>query len=158
MTALLISAAIVMPGLAQAAGMTAADYVTKAASGDLYEQESSNIVLASTKNAGLKSFAQDMIKDHTQSSKDVKAAALADHMALKPVKLSPEQSAAVEQLAKAKGTERDTLYATQQKAAHQAALELHQTYGQSGDEPHLKGAAAKIAPVVQHHIEMLNKM
>ena len=59
---------------------------------------------------------------------------------------------------KATGTERDALYVTQQKEAHQMALALHQGYAANGTSAPLKAAAAKIAPVVQSHIDMLNGM
>ncbi len=43
------------------------------------------------------------------------------------------------------------LYVSQQKAAHQDALMLMQTYSTSGTATHLKDAAGQIMPVVQSH-------
>jgi len=51
----------------------------------------------------------------------------------------------------ASGTARDSLYTTQQKAAHAEALALHQDSAAKGTAPALKAASAKIVPVVQHH-------
>ncbi len=56
------------------------------------------------------------------------------------------------------GTARDRLYVEQQKAAHQRALTLHQTYAQNGTAAPLKTIAASIAPVVKAHIGELSSM
>jgi len=135
----------------------AKSYVMKAGAGDLYERESSKLMLGSA-NGGVKMFAQQMIKDHTDSTAKVKAAAMQAHMMVAPPKLAPEQSHLLAELRAARGTARDKLYVSQQKNAHQQALMLHQTYAAGGDTPSLKMVAGKIAPVVQHHIGMLDKM
>ena len=57
-----------------------------------------------------------------------------------------------------KGKLRDQLYVRQQKTAHRNALMLHQRYAANGTTPQLKAAAAKIAPVIQSHIDKLNAM
>jgi putative membrane protein len=150
-------AAIVMmaaPGFAQ----TAADYIAKAGAGDLYEIQSSKLVLASTKNANLKKFATQMVADHSKSTADVKTAAGKSGLKPKPPMLDADQKAMIKELQSASGPARDTAYVGQQKTAHAQALALHQGYAATGDKPALKAAAGKIVPVVQHHIEMLNGM
>ena len=72
--------------------------------------------------------------------------------------LDAQQSQMVAKLRAAHGTARDSLYVTQQKAAHQQALMLHKNYAANGSVAPLKMAAAKIAPVVQSHIDMLDAM
>jgi putative membrane protein len=146
---------IASPSLAATA---AADYVARAGAGDMYELQSSKLVLATTRNAGLKSFANQMITDHSKSTAEVKAAAEKSGMSPKPPMLNSEQKSMLAQLRAATGAARDTAYVTQQKAAHSQALALHQGYAANGDKPALKAAAAKIVPVIQHHIEMLNGM
>ncbi|PXA97082.1 hypothetical protein DMC47_15650 [Nostoc sp. 3335mG] len=56
------------------------------------------------------------------------------------------------------GVDRDRIYLTQQRTAHQQALALHTGYAQSGTAAPLKTVAAATAPVVRHHIEMLQGM
>lgn len=149
-----LAIALAAPALAQSAG----EYVATAGAGDLYERQSSQLVLKTTKNADLRTFAQEMVTDHGKSTADVKAAAAKSGIKPKPPVLNPEQSSMIAQLTKTSGTARDSLYVTQQKTAHQQALTLHQGYAASGDKPALKTVAGKIAPVVQHHLEMLNGM
>jgi putative membrane protein len=137
---------------------SAADYVAQAGAGDMYEIQSSKLVLASTKNAGLKAFANQMVKDHSKSTADVTAAAKKAGMKPSPPALDSQKKTMLQQLQDAQGAARDSAYVNQQKTAHTQALALHQSYAASGDKPALKAAAAKIVPVVQHHIQMLNGM
>ena len=138
--------------------MSASTYVMKAGAGDLYERESSQLLLGSTKNPKLKSFAKMMIADHTKSTDEVKAAAMQAGMTPKPPMLNAVQLRNMSELKAASPMKRDALYITQQKAAHQQALMLHQGYADNGTVQPLKMAAAKIVPVVQHHIQELNAM
>ena len=55
------------PALAQPA--TAPDFVKAAGAGDLYERQSSQLVLQSTKNVKVRAFATMMVKDATISAK-----------------------------------------------------------------------------------------
>jgi putative membrane protein len=113
-------------------------------------------VLKSTKDPKIRSFAQMMVTDHSKSTAEVKAAAQASGLKPKPPALDAKKSAMIADLSKATGSARDKLYITQQKAAHQEALSLHQGYASTGDKPTLKAVAAKIVPVVEHHIQMLD--
>lgn len=144
------------PVLAQT--MSSATYVMKAGAGDLYEMQSSKLVMRSTTNADLKTFAQEMVTDHTKSTAMVKAAAMKSKLHPAPPKLTAEQSSNMAALRAAKGMERDTLYISQQKAAHQDALMVQQDEANNGTSVPLKMAAAKIVPTVQHHIDMLASM
>lgn len=152
MAALLISAT----AATAAPTPTATTYVAKAGAGDLFETQSSKLVLATTKNSGIKDFANKMIADHADSTTQVKAAAKASGITPKPPMLNAAQKAMIAKLTAAHGTARDALYVSEQKMSHEQALELHQGYSQDGDKPALKDTAAKIVPVVQHHIQMLD--
>jgi putative membrane protein len=137
---------------------TAANYVAKAGAGDMYEIQSSKLVLASTKNPDLKRFASQMVADHSKSTADIKAAAKRSHITPKAPILDADQQSMLKELRVAAGPARDAAYVTQQKTAHSQALALHQGYAATGDKPALKQIAARIVPVVQHHVEMLNGM
>lgn len=141
-----------------APAMSATTYVMKAGAGDLYERDSSRLVMASTKNPKLKAFAKMMIADHTTSTDEVKAAAMKAGMTPKPPMLNAMQMRDMSALKAASPMKRDALYITQQKAAHQQALMVQQGYATSGTVQPLKMAAAKIVPVVEHHIQELNAM
>lgn len=146
------SAAIAAPAPAPAT------YVMKAGASDLYEKQSSKLVLASTQNPGLREYANMMVTDHTKSTNDIVAAAKQSGVAPKPPMLEPMQKQMIAKLTAAKGPARDKLYIDQQKKAHGMALSLHQSFASSGSAPALKQVAGMVVPVVQHHIEMLDAM
>jgi len=62
------------------------------------------------------------------------------------------------QLAAARGTQFDRLYATMQVQAHQEALALHSGYAETGFDPALRSFAAQVAPVVQSHLAMAQRL
>lgn len=158
MSAMVLAALPVAASAQMAAPMPASTYVAKAGAGDLFERESSALVMGSTKNPKLKSFTKMMIADHMASTKDVKAAAMKAGLTPKPPMLDAAQQRDMAELKAASATRRDALYITQQKAAHQQALMLQQNYAKNGSAQPLKMAAAKIVPVVEHHIAELNAM
>ena len=144
--------------VAQMPTPTPRQYIMKAGAGDQYEIQSSKLVLATTHNAKLRSFATMMVSDHQKSTADVKKAAMTDKVMGPPPALDPQGTRDVAALRRARGTARDTLYVTQQKAAHDKALALHQDYAANGTATALKSTAGMIVPVVQHHIDELAAM
>ena len=147
-----------VPAFAAAATMTGAEYVKKAGASDDYEITSSKLVLATTKNAKLKAFANEMVSDHQKSTADVKAAAMAGKVTAGPPMLDAMGSSNVAKLKAATGTARDAMYIAQQKKSHQMALTVQQDYAMHGTVAPLKAAATKIVPVVKNHIAELSTM
>lgn len=151
-----IALAVVTPALAQV--MTPGDYVMTAGASDLYEIQSSQLVLQSTADPKLRAFATMMVSDHTKSTAQVKAAAAKSRVPAAAPQLNPAQAEMVAQLRAESGPARDTAYIAQQKASHNQALDVQKTYATDGTAPALKAAAAGIVPVVQHHVAMLKTM
>ncbi|WP_231639020.1 DUF4142 domain-containing protein [Sphingomonas profundi] len=144
------------PLLAQA--MTPAEYVATAGASDLYERQSSQIVLETTADPNVRSFATMMVSAHAKSTADVKAAAAKSKVKAAPPALMPAQAEMIAQLKAETGPARDAAYIAQQKVAHGQALAVQQAYAAGGTAPALKATAATIVPVVQDHIAMLMKM
>ena len=154
-----IATVMAVPAAAQMAPKTTPKaFVMKAGASDQYEIQSSQLLLQTTQNAQLRDYANMMITDHTKSTADVKAAAQQAGFTPAPPKLDAMGTRNIAALRRTKGTARDLLYVQQQKTSHQMALELHQGYAANGTSEPLKTAAAGIAPVVQHHIEMISSM
>lgn len=157
-TVLFLASTFVVAAPAAAQVMTPTEYVATAGASDLYERTSSQIVLESTKDPKVRSFAQMMIAHHAKSTADVKAAAARSRVKAPPPQLKPLQSELVAQLRAEAGPTRDMAYIAQQKASHNQALNVQQAYAAEGTAPALKTAAGAIVPVVQQHIEMLKSM
>ncbi len=153
-TLTLALAGMMLAGAAHAA-LPPADFVKKAGASDLFEISTAKLE-ASSKNPKIRAFATMMLKDHTKSTADVKAAAIKSGLKPKPPALEPKQQADLAALKQATGTARDTLYVTQQKAAHEEALALHKDNAAGSSAPALKAASAKIVPVVEHHLHELS--
>ena len=132
------------------------DYLAKAGAGDLYETQSSKLVMATTKNAAVRGFARQMVADHMKSTAMVKTAAMKSSVKASPPMLDADQKAMIAALKAAKGEMRDKLYLEQQHMAHMAALALHKDYAATGDKPALKMAASEIVPVVEKHIASMD--
>ena len=153
---LLVTCLAASPAAAQV--MTPAEFVATAGASDLYETQSSRMVLESTQDPKVRSYAQMMIDDHAKSTAQVKAAAARSRVRAAPPKLSPLQAELIAELRAETGPARDMAYVAQQRASHNQALAVHQAYAAGGTAPALKAAAAGIVPVVQHHGEMLKAM
>ena len=139
------------PSTSMASEMTPSDYVKNAGAADLYEKESSKLLLQSTKDPQMRSMAKKMIADHTTSTNEVKAAAMQAGLQPESPALDATGRRNMAELRRVTGKARDRLYIAQQKKAHKTALELHRNYADNGTSPPLKAAAAKIAPVVARH-------
>jgi len=132
----------------------APDFVAKAAASDMFEIEAGKLAESRSKNPQVKEFAAMMIKDHTKSSADLKAAIAASGQTLTlPTALPEDKQDAINDLSKADAQAFDRKYMEGQVDAHQAALNLLQRYAQDGDVPQLKAFAAATAPTVQRHYD-----
>ncbi len=136
----------------------AMDFVRMAGASDLYEINSSQIVMQSTQNADVRRFAEMMIEHHTMTTQTVMAAAREAGMNPPPPALDAPKSEMIRQLQAAQGTARDSLYVRQQVMAHREALTLHGSYAGNGDTPELKGAASAAVPIVARHYNQVVAM
>jgi len=149
--------AIALPtiGLAQPAPPPAADYVAMAGQSDLFEIKSGQLAETKAANPAIKKFAQQMVDDHTKTTKMVMAALKASGMQdAPPASLSADQQTMLAELKSESGEAFDKTYIAQQLKAHQDALALQSGYADGGDDPKLKAAAGKIVPVVKIHLAM----
>ena len=138
--------------------MTPAKYVATAGASDLYERQSSQVVLESTTDPKVRSFATMMVSAHAKTTASVKAAAAKSHVTAPPPMLNAAQTEMIAQLKAENGAARDAAYIAQQKAAHGQALAVQQAYAKEGTAPALRTAASGVVPVVQNHIKMLMTM
>ena len=151
-----LAALAASPAFADA--MAPEEYVMVAGASDLYETQSSQLVLETTADSKIRAFAQEMIRDHVKSTAEVKTAAEKSKVTAAPPTLMPPQAELIAQLRAETGPARDATYIAQQKASHNQALAVQTAYAAGGTAPTLKGVAGKIVPVVEHHITMLKAM
>jgi len=137
---------------------SALSYVAMAGASDLYEIQSSSLALQKAQDPQVRAFAQMMIDHHTGTTRQVTAAAQAAGLNPPPPSLMPMQANMIDQLRQAPAGSFDRTYIDQQRTAHRMALALHRTYAERGDTPQLRSAASGAVPIVQQHIERLERM
>lgn len=147
-------------GVSPMSGTSATDYVKLAADGDNYEIQSSKVALMRSKSPDVKSFARQMVSDHTETSKALMATLNnADRKIAPPSSmLSATNMSKLQLLKKAPRASFDSLYLQQQIQAHQMAWSLHKGYAMTGTDPALKQVASAAVPIVEMHLQHLKTM
>ncbi|OUL18328.1 DUF4142 domain-containing protein [Nostoc sp. 106C] len=133
------------------------DFMTKAAQSDLTEIQTSQLALQKSRNKAVRNYAQQMIQQHTASSKKLAAIAKAKNFAL-PTDIGPENKALLTQLQRVSGNSFNQAYMQGQTKAHQKTLAEYQRYLQQGQDQDLRGFANQISPLVAQHLQMAQKM
>lgn len=159
-------AGLVCPTLAQTppppppteAKATVGPYVMAAGMSDLYEINLSQVALERSQNPAIKRYAAMLIKHHQKTTAATMAAARKVGLNPPPPALDPGATAAVAELQTAPAADFDRIYLGQQVPAHQAALDLHRSYGSGGDQTALRTSAWKAVPIVQQHLAMAERM
>lgn len=133
-------------------------YVTKAGASDQFEIQSSQLAVQRARRADVREFAQMMITDHNRTTQLVAEAARTDGVTPPPPMLEPRQRQMLRQLERAGGRNFDSVYLTQQLAAHQEALALHRARARSYGGAALTRVAASAVPVVQGHLAQVRRL
>jgi len=151
-------------GVNQALGVApkTQDFVTMAAQSDMLEIQSSKLALTKSDSDKTKAFADRMIKDHTETSKELKTLVSGGKaQANAPAELDKAHQEKLDKLVKQKdGKDFTKQYNDMQVSAHKDAVSLFERYAKEGDNADLKTFAAKTLPHLQEHLKMaqdLNK-
>jgi putative membrane protein len=132
--------------------VTDAEFVTKAASGGMFEVESSKLVAGGSPSPETKKFADMMIADHEKANKELAAIARKAGLAL-PTKLLDEHQKLLDKVKNASGMSQEAAYMAAQRTAHEEAVALFTNAGQNATQPDLKAFAEKTLPTLKKHLE-----
>lgn len=131
----------------------AANFVTLAATSDMFEVQSSKVALQRSSDPGVKRFAQMMIDAHTKTTAALKGL-IADQSNLSPpTSLPADLQSKLDGLGSVSPADFDKAYLDDQVDGHQSALNVMQRYAKDGDQEPLKQFAAATAPTVQQHLD-----
>jgi putative membrane protein len=143
-------------GLPALAADSAQDFVDKAASGGMFEVDSSKIAQDKSQDQSVKDFAQKMIHDHGAANAKLKT--LAGEQKLKvPAELDAKHKTDLDALQNAKDAV-DKPYVQMQREAHSDAVKLFESYAKDGDNAQLKAFAQETVPTLKMHKEMIEKI
>jgi putative membrane protein len=158
------------PALAQSAGEktgvnsmlgispTTADFVKEVAISDMFEIQSSQ--LAQDKgNAAEKTFASQMVTDHTKTSTELKElVSIGKVKADVPTALDSSSQSKLDKLKGESGKDFNSDFDSDQVNGHKDAVSLFERYAKGGDNSDLKDWAGKTLPTLRHHLEMAENL
>ena len=161
---------LVTPALAQSVGEktginsalgvspSTADFVKEVAISDMFEIEASK--LAQQKgNAAEKSFASQMVTDHTKTSTELKGLVSGGKVKAElPTTLDSSHQSKLDKLKGESGKDFSADFDSMQVSAHKDAVSLFERYAKGGDNPDLKDWAGKTLPALNHHLEMAQNL
>ena len=166
MTALIRRFVPVLAALLLAGGAWAKDnvahvdaaFMKNAAEAGLAEVEASKLAASKATNTQVKSFAQQMVDDHSKANDELKALAASKGVTL-PTEPSMAQKAKLKLLQGADGANFDKRYAESFGVkAHEDTVSLFQKESQKAKDAEVKAWAEKTLPTLQHHLEMAKDM
>jgi putative membrane protein len=131
-----------------------ADFVKEVAISDMFEVASSK--LAQDKgNEPEKTFASQMITDHTKTSTELKGLVSSGKVKVElPTALDSSHQSKLDKLTRESGKDFSSDFDSEQVSAHKDAVSLFQRYAKGGDNAELKEWAGKTLPALRHHLEM----
>ncbi|MDT7953933.1 MAG: DUF4142 domain-containing protein [Acetobacteraceae bacterium] len=156
---LLSTALSLTPALAQTSNSGAnnntQEFVTKAAVGNMFEIQSSQLALKKSQEQDIKTFAQKMIDDHTAVENKMKSLAKNENI---PNSLDQQHEQMLKTLENDSGNNFGTQYKQMQVSAHQQTIDLFKNYAQHGSDQQIKQFAEQTLPTLQQHLQMAQNL
>ncbi|WP_412469091.1 DUF4142 domain-containing protein [Pedobacter sp. KLB.chiD] len=134
-----------------------AKFTTEAAVGGMAEVELGKMALEKSSNPQVKEFATMMVKDHGMANTELMTIAKQKNITL-PTTVDDEHKKKIEDLSKKTGTDFDKAYVSAMVDGHKSTLKLMEDGAKDGKDADLKAFATKTAPIVQSHLQMINKI
>lgn len=128
------------------------NFAMTAASSDMLEIQSSNMAMQNASSDRVKNFATTMIRDHGQTSSQLKTIATGKGITL-PTDLMPPHKAMLDKLQGKKGKEFDDAYADMQVAAHKDAVSLFDRAANNLKDADMKNFASQHLPHLRMHLD-----
>ena len=132
-------------------------FMREAAESGMAEVMLGNLALQKSQNEQVRSFAQQMVSDHTAANEELKALAASKNVTL-PTDVKAKHRNAMNKLNGMSGTEFDKAFMRQMVKDHEAAVKLFQREAERGNDEATKAFAAKTLPTLQGHLQMARTM
>ena len=132
-------------------------FAKKAAIGGITEVALGKVALTKASNTKIRDFAHMMVVDHGKANDELMGIAKKKNMSL-PTVPDVEHQAKIDSLTALSGVDFDKAYINAMVEGHQKTLNLMQDEASNGKDADLKAFAAKTAPVVQMHLNAINKI
>lgn len=139
-------AAAAMPAMAPQ------EFVNNAASGGMFEVQSSELALERSQTPAVQEFARMMITDHTAVSDELKAIAEGKGLTV-PTEIAGPPAEHMSAVQAAEGDSFDQTYMQHQVQAHEETIMMFQAEAQNGSDPDLRAFAEKTLPALNTHLQ-----
>jgi putative membrane protein len=147
----------VQKGTEMLADMDTTSFPIMAASSDIFEKLSSEMVQTKGSNQEVKTFAQQMITDHGKTTVELQSIAAKKSIKL-PVGLAPMHQRMLNHLNDSKDARKfDERYMEEQVTAHLQAVALYENASKTESDADFKAFAAKTLPALRMHLDMAKK-
>ena len=148
-----------VPATAPPAANIQADtaFVQKAAMGGMTEVALGKMAADKAKDTRVKDFGNRMVTDHGKVNDELKSIAGSKNIQL-PAGLDAKHQALSDSLGKMSGKAFDTAYVNAMLNDHKDALALMQSEASNGTDAELKAFAGRTAPLIQSHLDMIQKI
>jgi putative membrane protein len=134
-----------------------AKFATAAANGGMAEVALGKLALTKTANAKIKEFATMMVTDHGKANDELMSIAKTKNITL-PAAVDADHQKKMDDLTKLTGKDFDKAYVDAMVDGHKKTLDLMKAEVKDGKDADLKAFADKTAPIVQMHLDMINKI
>jgi putative membrane protein len=139
--------------------LTAQDFVTKASIANKFEIDSSNLALNKSSSDNVKTFAQQMVDDHTKTGDKLKTVLKSSDSKAQPADaLDDKHQKLLDKLTAAPGDTFDAQYISIQTDTHKEAVSLFSDYASNGTDTSLKNFAADTLPTLKAHLQHVEKL
>jgi len=132
-------------------------FADKALIGGMTEVGLGKLALMRTSNQKIRDFAHMMVADHGKANTELIEIAKKEKITL-PANLDAGHQRKADSLDKMSGTDFDQAYIDAMIDGHKKALSLMQNEATNGKDTSLRAFAAKTAPVVQRHLQAIDKI
>lgn len=140
-----------------AVGEEDSKFATTAAAGGIAEVEMGKLALEKSTNAQVKEFATMMVSDHGKVNTELASIAGMKNITL-PTMIDEDHQKKINDLTKKTGMDFDKAYVNSMVDGHKSTLKLMEKEAKDGQDADLKAFASKTAPMVQSHLDMIQKI
>lgn len=138
---------------AQAKGISAQQFVSKASMSDMFEIKSSQLALEKSQREDVREFAQQMIDNHEETTDKLTELLDDQDSNLKPVEsLDAKHQKLMEELESISEANFDARYIAIQRNAHKEAVTLFSNYAKNGSHKALKNFTRETLPGLKQHL------
>ena len=129
------------------------DFVLAASQNDQYEVLAASVASVQGQDRRVRTFAQEMIQEHTRLAEDLRKAAAASGLPSPEPGISSDQASLLSSLQSVRGPDFDKTYARQQELVHAQAVAVEESFATAGSDSNLRKAAQSALASIRDHLK-----